>query len=106
MALPVLPLLAAGLLGNAGYRVAKTAIATAERDRRRRDWFAVQDPEAVAAGKEEVAQDGGATEDDPLVEGSADPWAETDAGLPDESASDPLDDHPRPEDEARPRPGG
>ncbi len=60
VALPVLPLLAVGLLGNAGYRVAKTAIATAERDRRRRDWFAVQDPEAVAAGKEEVAHGGGA----------------------------------------------
>ena len=59
MALPVLPLLAAGLLGNAGYRVAKTAIATAERDRRRRDWFVVQDPEAVAAGKGEVADGGG-----------------------------------------------
>ncbi len=60
MALPVLPLLAVGLLGYAGYRVAKTAIATAERDRRRRDWFAVQDPEAVAAGKEEVVHGGGA----------------------------------------------
>ncbi len=59
MALPVLPLLAAGLLGYAGYRVAKTAIATAERDRRRRDWFAVQDPEAVAAGEGEVADAGG-----------------------------------------------
>ncbi len=108
MALPVLRLLAVGLLGYAGYRVAKTAIATAERDRRRRDWFAVQDPEAVAAGKgeEEVAHGGGAAEDDPLVEGSADPWAETDAGHPDESASDPLDDHPQPEDEAPPRPGG
>jgi hypothetical protein len=55
MALPVLPLLAAGLLGYAGYRVAKTAVAAAERDRRRRDCFAVQDPEAVAAGKGEVA---------------------------------------------------
>ena len=59
MALPVLPLLAAGLLGYAGYRVAKTAVAAAERDRRRRDWFAVQDPEAVAAGKGEVAGGGG-----------------------------------------------
>ena len=45
-------------------------------------------------------------EDDPVVEGSADPWAETDAGHPDESASDSLDHHPQPEDEAPPRPGG
>jgi hypothetical protein len=60
MALPVLPLLALGLLGYAGYRVAKTAVAAAERDRRRRDWFAVQDPEAVAAGKEGEAHGGGA----------------------------------------------
>ena len=60
MALPVLPLLTVGLLGYAGYRVAKTAVAAAERDRRRRDWFAVQDSEAVAAGKEEVAHGGGA----------------------------------------------
>ena len=60
MALPVLRLLAAGLLGYAGYRVAKTAVVAAERDRRRRDWFAVQDPEAVAAGKEEVMHGGGA----------------------------------------------
>ncbi len=59
-ALPVLPLLAVGLLGYAGFRVAKTAIATAQRERRRRDWFAVQDPEAVAAGKEEVVHGGGA----------------------------------------------
>ena len=59
MALPVLPLLAAGLLGYAGYRVAKTAVAAAERDRRRRDWFVVQDPEAVAAAKGEVADGGG-----------------------------------------------
>ncbi len=48
----------------------------------------------------------GGMEDDPVVEGSADPWAETDAGHPDESASDSLDDHPQPEDEAPPRPGG
>ncbi len=60
MALPGLPLLAVGLLGYAGYRAAKTAVAAAGRDRRRRDWFAVQDPEAVAAGKEEVAHGGGA----------------------------------------------
>jgi hypothetical protein len=106
MALPVLRLLAVGLLGYAGYRVAKTAVATAERDRRRRDWSAVQDPEAAAAGKEEVVQDGGAMEDDPVVEGSADPWAETDAGHPDESSSDSLDDHPQPEDEAPQRSGG
>ena len=105
MALPALRLLAIGLLGYAGYRVAKTA--AAERDRRRRDRSAVQDPEATAAGKVVVvAQDGGATEDDALVEGSADPWAETDAGHPDESSSDSLDDHPQPEDEAPPRPGG
>ena len=105
MALPVLPLLVVGLLGYAGYRVAKTA--AAERDRRRRDRSAVQDPEAAAAGKEEMAHGGGgATEDDALVEGSADPWAETDAGHPDESASDPLDDHPQPEDEAKRGPGG
>ena len=57
MPLPVLPLLAAGLLGYAGYRAARTAVDAAGRERRRRDWFAVQDPEAVAAGKEEV--DGG-----------------------------------------------
>ncbi len=49
---------------------------------------------------------GSAVEDDPVVEGSADPWAETDAGHPDESASDSLDHHPQPEDEAPPRPGG
>ncbi len=104
MALPVLRLLAVGLLGYAGYRAAKTA--AAGRDRRRRDSSAVQDPEAAVAGKEEAARDGGATEDDALVEGSADPWAETDAGHPDESASDPLDHHPQPEDEAPPRPGG
>jgi hypothetical protein len=60
MALPVLPLLAVGLLGYAGYRMAKTAVTTAGRDRRRREWFAVQDPEAVEAGKEEVAHGGGA----------------------------------------------
>jgi hypothetical protein len=60
MALPVLPLLAVGLLGYAGYRVAKTALATAERDRRRRDWFVVQDPEAVLAGKEELVHGGSA----------------------------------------------
>jgi len=103
MALPVLPLLAIGLLGYAGYRVAKTA--AAERDRRRRDWPAVQAPEPVAAGKEELAQDGGATADDPVVEGSADPWAESDAGHPDESSSDSLDQHPQPEDEATPNRG-
>ncbi len=103
MALPVLRLLAIGLLGYAGYRAAKTA--AAGRDRRR-DSSAVQDPEAVAAGKEEMAHGGGAMEDDPVVEGSADPWAETDAGHPDESSSDPLDHHPQPEDEAPPRPGG
>ncbi len=104
MALPVFRLLAVGLLGYAGYRAVKTA--AAERDRRRRDRSAMQDPDAAAAGKEEAARDGGATEDDALVEGSADPWAETDAGHPDESASDPLEDHPQPEDEAPPRPGG
>jgi hypothetical protein len=60
MALPVLPLLAAGLLGYAGYRAAKIAIDAAARDRRRRDWFVVQDPEAVAAGEGEAAQGGGA----------------------------------------------
>ena len=60
----------------------------------------------MAAGKGEVAHDGGATEEDSVVEGSADPWAESDAGHPDESASDSLDDHPQPEDEAPPRPGG
>ena len=104
MALPVLPLLAVGLLGYAGYWVAKTA--AAERDRRRRDWFAVQDPKAVAADNAEVVQGGGAMEDDAVVEGSVDPWAETDAGHPDESSSDSLDHHPQPEDEAPPRPGG
>ncbi len=106
MALPVLRLLAIGLLGYAGYRMARTAIAAAERDRRRRDRSAVQDPEPAAAGRAALVQDGAAVEDDPVVEGSADPWAETDAGHPDESASDPLDDHPQPEDEAPPRPGG
>ena len=106
MALPVLRLLAAGLLGYAEYRVAKTAVVAAERDRRRRDSSAVQDPEAAVAGKEEVARGSGAAEDDPVVEGSADPWAETDAGHPDKSSSDPLDDHPQPEDEAPTRPGG
>ena len=60
MALPVPPLVAAGLLGYAGYRAARTALDAAERERRRRDWFAVQDPEAVAAGKEEVVHGGGA----------------------------------------------
>jgi len=44
-------------------------------------------------------------EDDPVVEGSADPWAEADAGHPDESASDSLDQHPQPEDEAATKPG-
>ena len=97
MALPVLPLLAIGLLGYAGYRVAKTAVAAAERDRQRRDWFAEQEP--VTAGEEELAQDGGAMVDDPVVEGSADPWAESDAGHPDESSSDSLDQHLQPEDE-------
>jgi len=44
-------------------------------------------------------------ENDPVVEGSADPWAEADAGHPDESSSDSLDDHPQPEDEATPNRG-
>ena len=52
------------------------------------------------------AEGSGAVEDDPVVDGSADPCAETDAGHRDESASDPLDDHPQPEDEAPQRPGG
>ena len=103
MALPVLRLLTIGLLGYAGYRAVKSA---AGQDRRQRDGSAMQDPEAVAAGKGEKAHDGGATEEDAVVEGSADPWAESDAGHPDESASDFLDDHPQPEDEAPPRPGG
>jgi hypothetical protein len=38
-------------------------------------------------------------ENDPVVEGSADPWAESDAGHPDESSSDSFDQHPQPEDE-------
>jgi hypothetical protein len=38
-------------------------------------------------------------ENDPVVEGSADPWAESDAGHPDESSSDSLDQHLQPEDE-------
>jgi hypothetical protein len=59
MALPVLRLLAVGLLGYAGYRAARTAVDAAERERRRRDWFVVQDPEAVAAGEGEAAQGGG-----------------------------------------------
>ena len=103
MALPILRLLAIGLLGYAGYRAAKSA---AGQDRRRRGGSAMQDPEAVAAGKGEVGHDGGATEEDAVVEGSADPWAESDAGHPDESASDSLDDHPQPEDDAPPRSGG
>ena len=101
MALPVLRLLAIGLLGYAGYRAAKRAAG----QYRWRDGSAMQDPEAVAAGKGEVAHDGGATEEDSVVEGSADPWAESDAGHPDESASDSLDDHPQPEDEAPPNRG-
>ncbi len=56
MALPVQPLLAAGLLGYAGYRAAKIAIDAAERERRRRDWFVVQDPAVVAAGAGEAVQ--------------------------------------------------
>ncbi len=44
----------------------------------------------------------GGMEDDPVFEGSTDPWAEADAGHPDESASDSLDQHPQPEDEATP----
>ncbi len=103
MALPVLRLLAVGLLGYAGYRAAKSA--AAERDRRQRDRSAVQDPEAAAGKEEEVMQGGGATEDVALVEGSADPWAETDAGHPDESSSDSLDQHPQPEHEATPNRG-
>ena len=105
MALPVLRLLAAGLLGYAGYRVAKTAVVAAERDRRRRDWFVVQDPDAVEAGKEGVPQGGGAMEDDPVVAGSVDPWAETATGQPAESSSDSLDHHPQPENEATPNRG-
>jgi len=62
------------------------------------------------AGRDDAApertESGGAVEDDPVVEGSADPWAESDAGHPDESASDSLDDHPQPEDEATPNRGG
>jgi hypothetical protein len=49
--------------------------------------------------------EGGGMEDDPVVEGSADPWAEADAGHPDESSSDSLDQHPQPEDEATPNRG-
>jgi hypothetical protein len=59
MALPVLPLLAAGLLGYAEYRAARTAVDAAGRERRRRDWFVVQDPEAVAAGEGQAARGGG-----------------------------------------------
>jgi hypothetical protein len=43
--------------------------------------------------------EGNGMENDPVVEGSADPWAESDAGHPDESSSDSLDQHPQPEDE-------
>ena len=102
MAPLILRLLAVGLLGYAGYRAAKSA---AGQDRRRRGGSAMQDPDAAAAGKGELAHDVGATEEDPVVEGSADPWAESDAGHPDESSSDSLDDHPQPEDEATPNRG-
>jgi hypothetical protein len=47
---------------------------------------------------------GGATADDPAFAGSADPWAETDAGHPDENATDSLDQHPQSDDEAK-KPG-
>jgi hypothetical protein len=56
------------------------------------------------AGRDAAApqrtESGGAVEDDPVVEGSADPWAEADAGHPDESASDTLEHHPQSENEA------
>ncbi|HYI81612.1 MAG TPA: hypothetical protein VEX11_00195 [Acetobacteraceae bacterium] len=60
-----------------------------------------QPDNSTAPGRDEG---GGAMPDDPALEGSADPWAETDAGHPDESSSDSLD-HPQPEDEATPNPG-
>jgi hypothetical protein len=41
----------------------------------------------------------GGMEDDPVVESSADPWAEADAGHPDESSLDSPDQHAQPEDE-------
>ncbi len=47
----------------------------------------------------------GGMEDDPVVESSSDPWAESDAGHPDESSSDALDQHPQPEGEAGQNPG-
>jgi hypothetical protein len=49
---------------------------------------------------------GGEMSNDAAAESPADPWAESDAGHPDESSSDSLDQHPQPEDEAPPRPGG
>jgi len=48
---------------------------------------------------------GGGMEDDPAVGGSADPWAESDAGHPDENSSDSPDQHPQPEDEVTPNRG-
>jgi hypothetical protein len=47
----------------------------------------------------------GTADDDPALAGSADPWAETDAGHPDENASDSLDQHPQSDDEASRNPG-
>jgi hypothetical protein len=44
---------------------------------------------------------GGATADDSVFAGSADPWAETDAGHPDENAADSPDQHPQSDDETK-----
>lgn len=52
----------------------------------------------------EQATTGGAMADDSVIASSSDPWAETDAGHADESASDSLDQHPQPEDEAAQNP--
>jgi hypothetical protein len=61
------------------------------------------------ARPEDIASPGraesGGMEDDPVVESSADPWAEADAGHPDESSLDSPDQHPQPEDETARNPG-
>jgi hypothetical protein len=53
----------------------------------------------------EQATASGTADDDPALAGSADPWAEIDAGHPDENASDSLDQHPRSDEENPKSPG-
>jgi hypothetical protein len=48
---------------------------------------------------------GGEMGNDAAAESSADPWSESDAGHPDESSSDTLDQHPQPDDETTRSPG-